>query len=68
MQHTFTGKVNNIDMKKPILTISIGFCSNTSNKSLSINNIIQLADEFLYKAKNMVRDQVVIYNIYNDYV
>ncbi|WP_157801031.1 diguanylate cyclase domain-containing protein [Bacillus solitudinis] len=55
-------------MKKPILTISIGFCSNTSNKSLSINNIIQLADEFLYKAKNMVRDQVVIYNIYNDYV
>lgn len=52
------------DGKSLFLTVSIGVCSNTNNKNLSINNMIQLADESLYKAKNMGRDQVVIYNEY----
>ncbi|MBM7603929.1 diguanylate cyclase (GGDEF)-like protein [Metabacillus crassostreae] len=52
------------DGESLFLTVSIGVCSNTNNKNLSINNMIQLADESLYKAKNMGRDQVVIYNDY----
>ncbi|PMC35032.1 MULTISPECIES: GGDEF domain-containing protein [Metabacillus] len=51
--------------RRLFLTVSIGICSNQGNRDLSINEMIQKADECLYRAKNMGRDQVVIYNTSN---
>ncbi|WP_078381862.1 sensor domain-containing diguanylate cyclase [Sutcliffiella halmapala] len=47
---------------KPLwLTISIGVCSN-QQKNLSLQEMIQYADEALYQAKEKGRDQVVLYS------
>jgi diguanylate cyclase (GGDEF)-like protein len=52
------------DLKVPIsLTVSIGVCSLLGNSQLSLHEIINIADEELYKCKNNGRNQLSIVTI-----